>query len=121
MAARQQWTRLHNRWAALPFASCPLSGVKRTSATKKFVTAVSLITSFDISGRRNAISTANIQKHQGDPDCPQTQTACNCAYRDHYRMAPYFDRSLHRRRHCRAELSRALHDKDDEVPRSGAS
>src|SRR5207342_819228 len=30
MAARQQWTRLHNRWATLPFAACPLSGVKRT-------------------------------------------------------------------------------------------
>ena len=28
MAARQQWTRLHNRWATLPFAACPFLGVK---------------------------------------------------------------------------------------------
>ena len=32
MAARQQWTRLHNRWATLTFAACPLSKVMRTCA-----------------------------------------------------------------------------------------
>jgi hypothetical protein len=72
-------------------------GPKQTSTTKKSITDVRPINTSANSGRGNAFSFVNVQKHQGDTGCPQTQTACRCTHRDHYRLAAYFDRPLYRR------------------------
>ena len=69
----------------------------------------------------DAHSVAHIQKHQGDAYYSQTEAARGCTHRNHHRVAAHFDRSLYRRGTRGAELSRALHHKDDEIPCPGNS